>query len=228
MYLFGYIFESVYHRLLAEENSIFYGYLSPINSKYNEKKAEKLVAFMKILSVANILLHELGHIYNGQYDYLLENGYLEKSRSKLDLINDYDNNFDNYKLKVYQACEWNADDFATTQMVSYYISDDIINNVNDKMQYKLIPDLDHMLIAVVTATYINFCILGIGKENDIKDVKKSKHLPLRYRSYKNVENIMQAENCINKNMNRSFKFDQALTKDYLHNLEYTYNSFQNA
>lgn len=172
MYLFGYIFESVYHRLLAEENSIFYGYLSPNNSKYNEKKAEKLVAFMKILSVANILLHELGHIYNGQYDYLLENGYLEKSRSKLDLINDYDNNFDNYKLKVYQACEWNADDFATTQMVSYYISDDIINNVNDKMQYKLIPDLDHMLIAVVTAIYINFCILGIGKENDIKDEKK--------------------------------------------------------
>lgn len=59
----------------------------------------------------------------------------------------------------------------------------------------------------------------------ILKMKKSKHLPLRYRSYKNVENIMQAENCINKNMNRSFKFDQALTKDYLHNLEYTYNSF---
>lgn len=171
--------EKIYKTLFNENNSEFYKMISQ-DEEYDRSKVNSYLWLMIELSISLVILHELGHIFNG---HLLCKKDLSPNKDAAMEENPSDTAIDNEINPILiQAMECDADDFSAVYIVAFHCHKFCIERLNAKN--KLIKSEKHMLLLILAASIISFSILGLGKNNKDninKDYKKESHLPGRYR-----------------------------------------------
>ncbi|WP_036613514.1 hypothetical protein [Oribacterium sp. P6A1] len=162
---------------------LFYDYLQ-------RELTDDLLAFyaevINDMMIKILVFHELGHIYNGHIDYIKqkEKEYGVKEDSKA---------FSTSGKKarpfiepnVWQALEWNADDFSATRMVGIFTHKENLNHLG-------IDDCFSMFLMVISAISL-YTLMEMGiKANYPVNYKEQEHLPKRYRLEKYVDTLFQA------------------------------------
>lgn len=189
--------EAFYIHALSENNKESY-YPVVGEEKYNDKKAEFYKILLKQLSLEYLIMHEMGHIYNGHLDY---------------------KNSEEYTKEDMKMFEWNADDFATHNIIKYYAYKDTINEFNNQKYGKVLKNLKHMLLLIVNSMFTLYSLTDIGKENIPND---ETHIKYRIRSFLNAENLFASYGFYNEEVD----FDKNWMK-YIFIIEDLTNKFLN-
>ena len=189
--------EAFYTHALSKNNKESY-YPVVGEEKYNDKKAEFYKILLKQLSLEYLIMHEMGHIYNGHLDY---------------------KNSEEYTKEDMKMFEWNADDFATHNIIKYYAYKDTINEFNNQKYGKVLKNLEHMLLLIVNSMFTLYSLTDIGKENIPND---ETHIKYRIRSFLNLENLFASYGFYNEEVD----FDKNWMK-YIFIIEDLTNKFLN-
>ena len=143
---------------------------------------------MKIL-----FYHELGHIFNGHIDYIKnkESEYI-KNNPDYSCKNENAFSYEGRKARpfvsteMWQALEWNADDFAASRMVGQYTFDENIQHLG-------LFGKEHGLFFLLVAYVSLFTLMEMGvKVLKPEEYKDKEHLPKRIRLNKSIESMFAA------------------------------------
>lgn len=168
--------EAFYTHILNKENENYYRSITN-GDEYNEEKANKYRSLLFEISIRFLMLHEFGHIYNGHLLFL-SNEKIEDEEV-------------NMTRKVF---EWNADDFATTQIVAMYCSEETVQSLNKELGGFII-NLDHIFLLLIEATVISISMMNLGLKNRQRD---NEHIELRQRLVHVLNNEVSVFNRLNK------------------------------
>lgn len=186
--------EAYYKTVLYEDNSRFFQTIS-LGELYDKAKSVRYFRLFMTLSLAVILFHEFGHIYNGHILYGNKVGYFHR----LAFNRPDENKEDMRRIKTIQAMEWNADDFAATRMIARYVHAAVIREVNGRLLCPLIKNIDHMLFLVMWASGTAFAIMGMGqKRGGTGQIYLDRHLPLRFRAKQIIDTEALASHQLNQ------------------------------
>lgn len=181
---------SLYEYLLQQPN--FYMYVAGIfvNGRYDERLAFNISRYLSQITLNMIIFHELGHIFNGHVDYIKQNirndeGYslrnqLKKARPFLE-------------EKMWQALEWNADDFSATRIIGQILYKENLER-ND-----FLVDYGHAFVLAEIATVGMFTLMGMSYEctdEEKRIFKEKEHLPLRFRMHQYIKDLYTAANAV--------------------------------
>lgn len=171
--------ESYYrHAYLGYGNEDFYKSRS-YDEDYNEINASYYYRLSLGMALDYLILHELGHIYQGHLDY--------KETMRLNGIK-----IENEIIKMF---EWNADDFSTSYLIKQYTFDETIENIKKQCNEKVLKiEKPHVLILLIDAVVTVSSIFDIGKKD--RNIDKE-HIPNRIRLIKNIKNLIGTYNLYN-------------------------------
>lgn len=143
----------------------------------NKKEiSEEYYPLMLIISLKCVIFHELGHIVNGHVDYIKD-----KNENSMKLFEAVDKEevmskkLGNIDSKIWQAIEWNADDFGATNIIGQ-------TTYRDNIEKSVIKNSEHGLWLTFIAQVVVYSLMYMGLEGrDGLEYKEKKHLPLRFR-----------------------------------------------
>lgn len=162
----------------------------------NEMSQESKMRYANILTTMMMKIlfyHELGHIFNGHIDYIKnkESEYI-KNNPDYSCKNENAFSYEGRKARpfvsteMWQALEWNADDFAASRMVGQYTFD-------ENIQYLGLFGKEHSLLFLVVAYVSLFTLMEMGiKVLKPEEYKDKEHLPKRIRLNKSIESMFAA------------------------------------
>ena len=102
-----------YGTMANSSNRKFYEVIFP--EIFDAKLVEKYTTYMQILSIRVLLIHELGHIYNGHLlEMMGKNANLSINEDERDYIEE-----DDMEIIKWQAKEWDADRFCAYHIVPF-------------------------------------------------------------------------------------------------------------
>lgn len=179
--------DKFYRTMLYQPN---YFKMVTYNEEYSEELAVEVYEYLFQYTIKLIILHELGHIFNGHIDYILKKKR-EKNidNSELELRNNMKEARVFLKSEEWQALEWNADDFAATRIVGQTTYNDNIKN------HTFIKGKEHAIFLDIIAAITMYTIMGMSYEstNEEKSLFRNKeHLPYRFRAQKYVQTLLDA------------------------------------
>ncbi|HEY9060782.1 MAG TPA: hypothetical protein VIO64_09810 [Pseudobacteroides sp.] len=188
--------EAFYKTVFYKENPGFYRSISA-ESYFNESRAVFYLDLMLKLSLSVFILHEYGHIYNGHLLYIMKAKNLNSARMTNNTYEEFSTN--TIDSITYQSMEWNADDFASTRLISIFTHDDNIKILNLDNS-NCIKSKEHMLFIIMFSSYIAFALMGLGEKKQFSenDFRLKKHLPKRFRAKKFIRNLIEAYNHFNE------------------------------
>ena len=152
-------------------------FFSITGQSYNEKDANILRWFMLQQSISFLMLHEFGHIYNGHFKY---------KYNKKNINND-----------ISKILEINADDFASTQIVSMFGNPEISEKLNSKLGFSI--KLENIAIIICQSITVALSMSYIGR---VRNVEKKTYLPMRFRKIKILHNFARVFDYLNYEKNK--------------------------
>lgn len=162
----------------------------------NEMSQESKMRYANILTTMMMKIlfyHELGHIFNGHIDYIKnkESEYI-KNNPDYSCKNENAFSYEGRKARpfvsteMWQALEWNADDFAASRMVGQYTFDENIQHLG-------LFGKEHGLFFLLVAYVSLFTLMEMGvKVLKPEEYKDKEHLPKRIRLNKSIESMFAA------------------------------------
>ncbi len=183
------IFDTI-NNLLYNEG--FYR-LVAFEDKFNNEDAVKYLDYLFQATIKILLFHELGHIFHGHIDFLMDKNV---NSGELCLYEYENTETEMSDLILQQAFEWQADDFSVTMLVGQLTYDDNVKAVNEILKSK-----EHSLFLIMVSATILFTLMGMSNEYRYSinyDYKEKKHLPARFRVNKFVETSFLAYEHFNK------------------------------
>lgn len=156
--------EAFYTHIFNECNSLFFSSIME-GQQWNENDKNVLRNLMLQYSISLYLFHELGHIYNGHLKYFDQNKVISDD--------------------MFMIFEMNADDFASTQMVTTYAHPENVKILNKKLENHL--TLGNVGLIIFSSIIIAISMTSLGKKGYKED---KRHLPLRIRALQILENYM--------------------------------------
>lgn len=162
----------------------------------NEMSQESKMRHANILTTMMMKIlfyHELGHIFNGHIDYIKnkESEYI-KNNPDYSCKNENAFSYEGRKARpfvsteMWQALEWNADDFAASRMVGQYTFDENIQHLG-------LFGKEHGLFFLLVAYVSLFTLMEMGvKVLKPEEYKDKEHLPKRIRLNKSIESMFAA------------------------------------
>lgn len=159
----------------------------------NEMSQESKMRYANILTTMMMKIlfyHELGHIFNGHIDYIKnkESEYI-KNNPDYSCKNENAFSYEGRKARpfvsteMWQALEWNADDFAASRMVGQYTFDENIQHLG-------LFGKEHGLFFLLVAYVSLFTLMEMGvKVLKPEEYKDKEHLPKRIRLNKSIESM---------------------------------------
>lgn len=162
----------------------------------NEMSQENKMKYAEILTIMMMKIlfyHELGHIFNGHIDYIKdkEAEYI-KNNPKYSSKDENAFSYEGRKARpfvsteMWQALEWNADDFAASRMVGQYTFDENIQHLG-------LFGKEHGLFFLLVAYVSLFTLMEMGvKVLKPEEYKDKEHLPKRIRLNKSIESMFAA------------------------------------
>lgn len=162
----------------------------------NEMSQESKMRYANILTTMMMKIlfyHELGHIFNGHIDYIKnkESEYI-KNNPDYSCKNENAFSYEGRKARpfvsteMWQALEWNADDFAASRMVGQYTFDENIQHLG-------LFGKEHGLFFLLVAYVSLFTLMEMGvKVLKPEEYKDKERLPKRIRLNKSIESMFAA------------------------------------
>lgn len=163
------------------------------NNKMSQKSKIKYADMLTIMMMKILFYHELGHIFNGHIDYIKdkEAEYIKNNSNYL-CKNENAFSYEGRKARpfvsaeMWQALEWNADDFAASRMVAQYTFD-------ENIQCLKLKGKEQGLFLLIVAYVALFTLMEMGvKVLKPKEYKDNMHLPKRIRLNKSIESMFVA------------------------------------
>ena len=180
-----------YGTMANSSNRKFYEVIFP--EIFDAKLVEKYTTYMQILTIRVLLIHELGHIYNGHLlEMMGKNANLSINEDERDYIEE-----DDMEIIKWQAKEWDADRFCAYHIVPFqfrmeekiFLSKFGLESIYSKDIY--------MLRAIIFSVLVTLFILGAGRVDTTgKSYKEKHHLPERFRGYCYMDDIVKEYNYI--------------------------------
>lgn len=163
------------------------------NNEMSQESKTKYADMLTIMMMKILFYHELGHIFNGHIDYIKDKeaeyiknnpNYLSKNENAFSYEGRKARPF--VSAEMWQALEWNADDFAASRMVGQYTFD-------ENIQCLELTGKEHGLFLLIVAYVALFTLMEMGvKVLKPKEYKDKEHLPKRIRLNKSIESMFAA------------------------------------
>lgn len=175
-----------YGTVANDPNKTFYKGIFP--EIYDDRLVKEYTTYMQILSTRVLILHELGHIYNG---HLLE----MRGKSANLAISEEECSFtkrDDIEIIKQQAKEWDADRFCAYHIVPLQFCIDELLFLKGFGLESIYNNPFYMLRIIIFSVLVTISILGAGRVDTTgKSYKEKGHLPARFRGYCYIDDIVK-------------------------------------
>ena len=189
-----FIIYSFCHCIVMQPN--FYKTIS-FEEEIIESSQSKYADILTVIMIKILFYHELGHVFNGHIDYIkdkeriyieTENGLIDNSIPLFSYEGRKARPF--LKPEMWQALEWNADDFSVTKMVEQCAYDENIKELGLK-------DSTHGILLLIVAFIALYTLMEMGIQvSKPEEYKDKEHLPKRVRLNKAIDTIFESFNII--------------------------------